>query len=445
MSAMPQSAPVPDPRIVLAGAPMSRRQWIGVAVTLALSAMDGFDVLSVTLAAPALARDWALDPAALGVVLSAGLVGMAAGSLALAPLADLIGRRRMVFAALALTGAGMALTGFTSSALALSACRVLTGLGVGAMVPVINPLATEFANARRREFAIALMAIGYPIGGLLGGLTASWLLGSHGWPTLFWAGGLISVLLVPIVWLWLPEPLSFLIERPDERSLARANRLLSSFGHSPVAALPLPASRAGLVGLSDIFGRDMLRTTLGVTLVNLCYAMAVYYTLSWMPQLVAERGFQPAQAASVSLLASLAGVVGGAAFGWAAPSLGLKRLASVVFVAMGLLMIVFSAVPANLGALRGAGAALGVSLFAGAVAVHAIVSRSFDDRLRATGVGFVFGVGRIGSALAPLIAGVLFAAGAGPFGVSCGMGGLAIAAALILSQVRVRVPELVSC
>ena len=81
---------------------------------------------------------------------------------------------------------------------------------------------------------------------------------------------------------------------------------------------------------------------------------------------------------------------------------------------------------------------------AGAVAVHAIVSRSFDDRLRATGVGFVLGIGRIGSAFAPLIAGVLFAAGAGPYGVSSVMGGLAIAAALILSQVRVRVPELVS-
>ena len=263
---------------------------------------------------------------------------------------------------------------------------------------------------------------------------------------MFWVGALISVVLVPIVWLWLPEPLSFLIERPDERSLARANRLLLGFGHDAVAALPPPASRAGLVGLSDIFGRDMLGTTLGVTLVNLFYATAVYYTLSWMPQLVAERGFQPAQAASVSVLASLAGVFGGAAFGWAAPSLGLKRLASVAFVATGLLVILFSAVPANLAALRGTGAALGLSLFAGAVAVHVIVSRAFDDRVRATGVGFVIGVGRIGSALAPLIAGVLFAAGAGPFGVSCAMGGLAIAAALILSRVRVgvRVPELVS-
>ena len=97
MSALLPSAPVLDPRVVLAGAPMSPRQWIGVAVTLALSAMDGFDVLSVTLAAPVLMRDWTLDPAALGVVLSAGLVGMAAGSLLLAPLADLIGRRPMVF------------------------------------------------------------------------------------------------------------------------------------------------------------------------------------------------------------------------------------------------------------------------------------------------------------------------------------------------------------
>ena len=134
-------------------APMSRTQVGAVAITVILSALDGFDVLSVTFVAPAISRDWGIGKAALGVVLSSGLGGMALGSFLIAPLADTLGRRRLILVSLSLMAVGMALSATSSSLVQLAAWRVVTGLGIGACVAVINPIAAEFANARRRSLA----------------------------------------------------------------------------------------------------------------------------------------------------------------------------------------------------------------------------------------------------------------------------------------------------
>src|SRR5580658_7181607 len=127
---------------------MSGVQKVAVALTCALSALDGYDVLSMTFAAPAITLAWGVGKAALGVVLSSGLVGMALGSFLLAPLADFIGRKRMILISLILMGLGALLSGFATSLPQLAAWRVVTGLGIGACIAVINPISAEFANGR---------------------------------------------------------------------------------------------------------------------------------------------------------------------------------------------------------------------------------------------------------------------------------------------------------
>src|SRR5258708_23459673 len=134
-----------DPRALMRGAPMSALQRAAVAVTVALCALDGFDVLAASFAAPAISVAWGIDRAALGAMLSAGLVGMALGSLLLAPAADTIGRRKLIFIALALMGVGMGASSVATGVPGLSLWRVVTRIGIGAMIPVINPLATEFS------------------------------------------------------------------------------------------------------------------------------------------------------------------------------------------------------------------------------------------------------------------------------------------------------------
>jgi benzoate transport len=416
---------------------MSRAQVAGIAVTAAISALDGYDVLSVTFAAPGIGSEWGIGKATLGLVLGIGLLGMALGSILVAPLADRFGRRTMALINLCVMAAGMFACAAAQSVEALEAARLVTGLGIGAMVAVINPLAAEYANAHRRALAVGIMAIGYPVGGVAGGSAAAALLQQFDWRSVFILGGAATLALLPIAWRWLPESPSYLAGRTAASSLARLNALLLRFGQQPVAALS-GASAKRRLELAHVLGRDAAAGTVRITAINFLYMMAVYFLLSWVPQIVVDAGFAAQAAARVSVAANLAGVAGGILLGWAAPRIGLKPLVVAALAGMGLATFAFGAAPADLVALTIAASFAGLLLFGGIVGLYAIIAQAFPAEARATGCGLVIGVGRGGSALAPVVAGYLFGGGYGPFAVSAIMGGCAILAAALLAGMRLR-------
>ncbi len=139
-----------DPRDVIATSPMSRLQLVVIAITVCLNALDGFDVLSISFASPGIAKEWGIDPGALGIVLSMELIGMAIGSAFIGGVADKIGRRPTILGCLAVMAAGMVgATTVRRASWTLSIWRVVTGLGIGGMLAAINAVAAEFSNARR--------------------------------------------------------------------------------------------------------------------------------------------------------------------------------------------------------------------------------------------------------------------------------------------------------
>ena len=163
---------IPDPRETLSLSPMSRLQIAVVAITVGLNALDGFDVLAISFAAPGIAREWGIDRAALGFVLSMELIGMGLGSVLLGGVADKIGRRRTLLGCLAVMTLGMFMATQAKGVYDLSVWRVFTGVGIGGMLAAINAVAAEFSNSRRRGLNVSLMAIGYPVGAIVGGSIA---------------------------------------------------------------------------------------------------------------------------------------------------------------------------------------------------------------------------------------------------------------------------------
>lgn len=429
-----------DPRAMIDAAPMSRPQIVAVAITSALSALDGYDVLSVTFAAPGLTQDWGLGRAALGVVLSSGLVGMAIGSLLLAPVADVIGRRRTVMINLLLMMTGMLMSAFSQSIGELTVWRVVTGIGIGSMVPIITPLAVEFANERRRALSLAIMSIGYPIGGTVGGFVAAVLLHWFDWPAVFLFGAVLALLLLFVVALWLPEPLAFLVERRNDGTLGRVNTLLARFGLPAIAALPPIPDAPKSSPYRAIFARGQRAATLRITAVNLLFIMTVYYVLSWMPQMVADSGFSPSIATMVAALASLGGIISCILVGIVAPRVNLRTLVASLMIGLGIATPIFGFTPPSLPLLALMGVIAGGFLYSGITGLYALIVDTFEPRMRATGVGFVMGVGRAAGALAPLIAGTLFAIGAGRGEVSAALGAGALIAGLIVYAPRHRLP-----
>jgi len=402
-------------------APMSRFQWTIVWIMVALNGLDGFDVLSISFAAPGIARDWATDRGALGVVLSMELIGMALGSIALGGLADRIGRRRTILFCLPVMALGMIGASLAHDVVTLSVWRVVTGLGIGGMLAVTNAAVAEAANAARRSLCVVLMATGYPIGAVIGGAITAQLLEHADWPVVFQFGATVTLCLIPIV-VWLaPESIAFELQRPDAATLARVNKVLARMGHPAMSALPPQPSAATRVPLAELFAPAHARRTILMTVAYFAHVTTFYYLLKWIPKIVVDMGFAPSAAAGVLVWANVGGAAGSLLLGFASLKASVRGLTIAVMAASVAMVVVFGQGQSGLGALASVAAATGFFTNAGMVGLYALLAHNFPTELRASATGFAIGVGRGGSALAPALAGLLFVSGFGLAGTSAVM------------------------
>ncbi|WCL53349.1 MFS transporter [Gimibacter soli] len=413
---------------------MSRAQWQAIAVTVALSALDGFDVLAMTFAAPGISASRGIGKTELGLLLSSGLAGMALGSLFLSPVADRLGRRPAVLLCLGVMALGMALSPLMGGLGSLAACRLFTGVGIGGMVGIITPLAAEFANLRMKPVAVSLMTIGYPVGGFLGGAASGLLLAAYDWRAVFLFGAGMALLLVPLVLRYLPESPDYLAARQPKDALVRINRVLGRFGLQRLDVLPVPESGAPKSGVRALLTGAARQRTLRLMGGYFLYIMSIYYFLSWLPKIVADVGFDPATAAGVASASNLAGIAGGALAGMLASRFGLARVIVAVLGGTAFSIALFGQAVPPLGLVTLLACLAGFFVMAGMSLLYALIGTAFAPAERATGAGLVIGVGRGGAVLAPALAGLMFDAGVGLAVVSALMGLAALGAAVLVRR-----------
>lgn len=428
-----------NPQAVIDDRPMSGFQWRTVAIMIGLNALDGFDVLSISFASPGIAKDWGIDRAALGIVLSMELIGMSIGSLLLGSIADRIGRRATILSCLCVMAVGMLLAASSTGIVTLCAWRVLTGIGIGGMLAATNAAVAEASNKARRDLAVVLMAGGYPVGAIVGGSIAAMLLKSQSWHSVFVFGAMATIAFIPIVLAWAPESVSFLLHRRPPDALARINKVLGRMGHPSVDALPDPTPSPAGIPLSRLFAPDQRGTTLLLTIAYLAHIMTFYFILKWIPKIVVDMGFAPAAAAGVLVWANIGGASGSLLLGLLT---GRGRLLGLTIGAMALsavMVTIFGRGQSDLTQLSLIAATAGFFTNAGVVGLYALIARSFDTGVRATATGFVIGIGRGGSAAAPAVAGFLFAAGFALAGVSVAMAlGSVVALLALVAFARMR-------
>jgi benzoate transport len=387
---------------------MSARQWVVVAITVCLNALDGFDVLSISFASPSIAKEWSVGPAILGWVLSMELVGMAFGSFILGGFADKIGRRSVILACLFLMATGMYCAGHAANVSELLAWRLLTGLGIGGMLASINAAAAEFSSLRWRSMAMGLMVIGYPLGGVVGGLIVRGLLTNGTWRDIFELGAFATAAMIPVVWLLVPETVAFLERKRPAGALATINKTLSRFGHSTLATLPTVIESDAKRSIIDIFRPGLIAATLTITLAYFAHITSFYFIMKWVPKIVVDMGFEPSAAAGVLMWTNLGCATGGALLGLIAMRTGLKPVTLVALCGSTLMIIWFGSGADNLTRLSMMVFVVGLFTNGAIAGLYALFARIFPAHVRATGTGFAIGVGRGGAALAPVIAGYLF-------------------------------------
>ncbi len=428
-----------DPRAVIDRNPMSRFQWGIVAIMVGLNALDGFDVLSISFASPGIAAAWGVDRAALGIVLSMELVGMAIGSLVLGGIADRIGRRATILACLVVMAIGMTGAALAGGIAMLCVWRVLTGLGIGGMLAATNAAVAEAANEKQRSLCVVLMAGGYPVGSVVGGSISAMLLAHYDWRAVFAFGAVVTLGFVPLVLWRAPESIAFLMHRRPPGALERINATLARMGHPPIHALPAQEPVARQVPLLSLFSPALSSLTLLLTLAYLAHIMTFYFILKWIPKIVVDMSFAPSAAAGVLVWASLGGATGSLLLGLLTKRVRLLPLTVAAMLASVALVVVFGRGWSDLGTLSLVAGVTGFCTNAGVVGLYALIARAFPTGVRATATGFVIGVGRGGSAAAPALAGLLFAAGYALQGVAVAMAMGSLIAALALLALRRRI------
>jgi benzoate transport len=400
-----------DARTLLRDSPMGLFQIVIVVLCTLLNMIDGFDVLAISFTAPVIAKEWGVNPATLGILLSAGLAGMALGSLALSPLADIIGRRTVVVLSTAIISIGMLGAAATSNVWELAGLRFLTGLGIGGVLSSGNTLLSEYASERWRDLSISAMVVGYSVGAIIGGSISAYLIAAFGWRAAFIFGGLCSTVLLPVL-LYLPESIDFLLahRRPD--TLARVNAVMRRLGHAPMTALPeATADEKATRAVIGVFEGRFLKGTLLICLSFFMLMLSFYFVLSWTPKNMVDLGFTVQQGIFASVLLNLGGILGGLAFGYFAGKSQARKLAPFMFVALYIAIIGYGALHSGLVPMMSGAFIAGFFLIGCMASLYAIVPRIYPASVRNTGTGLAIGFGRLGAVIGPYLGGLLIGAG----------------------------------
>ncbi|TWI52362.1 benzoate transport [Pseudomonas duriflava] len=400
-----------DLRKAVDESPMNRFQWTAIIICIALNMLDGFDVLVMAFTAASVSAEWKLSGSQLGLLLSAGLLGMAAGSLFIAPWADRFGRRPLILFCVTLAGAGMLLSALTQTPLQLAVLRAITGLGIGGILASSNVIASEYSSKRWRGLAVTLQSTGYALGATIGGLIAVALLSAWGWRSVFIFGGLATFAIIPFVLWRLPESLDFLLARRPANALERINVLARKLGHTPLAALPsLPTHGADEVKSSSfkqLFAPRLLRTTLLIWASFFLAMFGFYFIMSWTPKLLVSAGMSAQQGVTGGVLLSIGGIFGAALIGMLAARFKISHLLAVFMACTAVLLSVFVSTTSSLTAAFVMGLLIGLFSNGCIAGLYALASMAYDASVRATGMGWSIGMGRFGAIISPLVAGGL--------------------------------------
>ena len=410
---------------------MSRAQVVAVIVAALIAGLDGYDLQAMAYVAPVVSKAWTMHKEVLGLLLASSLIGMAAGSLGLSPLADVVGRKPMVLISLSLMTLGSLASALSRTVWELGVSRGITGLGIGVMMSLTTAIAAEFANGRSRALAIAATTVGVSLGGMLGGLAAAGLLESYGWEWVFGLAAVLGAALFVFALVALPESPAFLMARWPKNAFERLNAVLGRLEQAPISDLP-PRRVVERSSYRALFAPDMAGTTIRFAVVYMLIVTAAFYVISWLPQIVADAGFPPTTASLISITTSLVGVPSGLLAGTLAARFRPIAVASAAMVSFGLALVLLGIVPPTVLALIFAAGACGFFLSASTAVFYASIATAFSPLMRVSGIGFVSGFGLLLGGLGPYLAGVMFGQGMTRTGVSCAFAVVAAAAGALL-------------
>ncbi|MGW0604349.1 MFS transporter [Streptomyces sp. NPDC002644] len=394
-----------DLRDAIRNNPMTRFQWVVVALCILLTMIDGYEILITSYTLPALTDHWALSKGQQGLVASLGTLGMGVGATLLSPVADRIGRRRHILGSLALIVPGMVLSGLATSFEMFLAFRFFAGLFLGAIVPSISVLCAEYSSRHRRGVVMGVYGIGLPLGAAIGGFLSVWLIDAFGWRGPYFFAAIVTALLLVLAAVTLPESVGHLVEKRPAHALRDYNRIAARLGVPAAAALPAPTGAAGKVTFaSGMWQGVMLPRTL---LLWTSYALVIgafYFANGLTAKLVTQTTGDPDFGIRAQALVAAGGVVGALLFAAVSRKIHPRLVTALIGVVGFVVFFVFAAYFDDRTAVLVLAVLIGLAVNGGVAAYYAISPSIYSIAIRTAAVGLMMGVGRIVAFFAPNIA-----------------------------------------
>ncbi|HYS41866.1 MAG TPA: MFS transporter [Pseudonocardiaceae bacterium] len=400
----------PDLDSIINDSRTSRFQVVVIALCTAVMVLDGFDTQSISFAAPAITATWHVPPSGFGFVFGIGLFGGLVGAVCTGVIADRIGRKPTLVITVLLFGVACLVTPLAGSMTALSVIRFITGLGVGGALPGAIAIAAEYAPVRARAMVATMTFCGIPLGSVIGSVLASRLIPAYGWGSVFVVGGALPMLLLPFLVAWVPESIRFLSPARDQAAIAK---VLARMGITEDQVARAPVEPDAVTGRAPVRSLFTDGRALGTGLLSLALFLTLlmaFFLVNWIPTLAIRAGIGTSAAILAVATLNIGGILGSFVINrFSSPRV--PGLVISVGYALGAVAI------ASVGHAGTSGAwLLATTFIAGFLAIGAqmctvsLLASYYDTRLRATGVGWAMGCGRVGGIIGPVIGGWLIAA-----------------------------------
>jgi benzoate transport len=395
---------------------VTTQQMLVVGLCMFFNMLDGFDITAMAVVASAVSTDLQLTPDRLGWIFSFALAGMMGGAMFLAPVSDIIGRRKLIIIAVALIGVSIIFTAAATTLTEFIVLRFISGLGAGAMLASQAALAAEYSPDKYKALSVAAVTSGYPLGAMMTSVIAGFIMPEFGWRGMFWFGGILTLSMVFVAWLFIPESLKYLLQRRPDDALERINRILKKLHKEPLDEMPEVVEehhhKTGVVkGMMRLLHDDQIKTTLTLWAAFLMCFSTLYFLMSWIPKLMEDSGFDASVGRDAFFLFNLGGVMGIYLMGWLSTRYKLTDMICYLSVASAIGMVIFAMAPSQLTLLLVLTFVIGILQQGGFTGLYGAAAKAYPTNIRSTGIGWAIGLGRFGAVVGPAAAGYLIAAG----------------------------------
>jgi MFS transporter, AAHS family, 4-hydroxybenzoate transporter len=388
--------------------PLSRFQMLVVALCSLIILMDGFDV-SIGFLGPAIAADLGIPLPKFGPVFAASLFGLMIAAIASGPIADRWGRKWVIVTSTFIFGIFSIMTARATSLEELVLWRFMTGLGLGGAMSNVIALASEYVPKRMQLALVGALLCGMPLGGLLSSLFGLVMIPLWGWGSVVYLGGVLPLIVALVSIKLLPESLRFLaLQRAEASEITRiVERIAPELHGAPVRLTASSDDQPKRLSIKHLFTEGRATGTVLLWIPFFMNLLIIYFIVNWLPGLLWHAGMPASAGATAVSFFGVGGIIGsliqgrlmaGGRAGWVLP---IEFAASAVLIALLAFAVDSFAMTMTLTLI------LSICVQGAQAGLNGLAAGFYPTSIRATGLGWASGIGRIGSIIGPMVGGIL--------------------------------------